>query len=130
MADDTMERKTLIGFVAAMAVLVLASAAAIASVRGYGNSARWVEHTYEVIGELDAVAATPCEKRNSSASSPSFSLSRRTFRRSWVFQGWYTVTNRMGFEVWLGAFAPISRMIWPFRSVTSAAVLAHTVSLW
>jgi signal transduction histidine kinase len=56
-ADDTVERKTLIGFVAAMAVLVLASAAAIASVRGYGSSAKWVEHTYEVIGELDALSA-------------------------------------------------------------------------
>jgi hypothetical protein len=56
-ADDTVERKTLIGFVAAVAVLVLASGAAIASVGGYWNSAQWVAHTYEVIGELDALSA-------------------------------------------------------------------------
>jgi signal transduction histidine kinase len=56
-ADDTVERKTLIGFMAAVAVLVLASAAAILSVRGYANSAKWVAHTYEVIGELDALSA-------------------------------------------------------------------------
>jgi signal transduction histidine kinase len=56
-ADDTVERKTLIGFVAAVAVLVLACCAAILSVRGYGDSVKWVTHTYEVIGELDALSA-------------------------------------------------------------------------
>lgn len=57
MADETVERKTLIGFVAAVAVLVLACAAAILSVRGYRQSVKWVTHTYEVIGELDALSA-------------------------------------------------------------------------
>jgi len=57
-ADDTVERKTLVGFVAAVAVLVLASVAAILAVRGYRHSASWVAHTYEVIGELDTLSAS------------------------------------------------------------------------
>ncbi|MDB6103414.1 MAG: histidine kinase, partial [Gammaproteobacteria bacterium] len=57
MADDTVERKTLIGFVAAVAVLVLACGGAILSVQGYRQSVKWVTHTYEVIDELDALAA-------------------------------------------------------------------------
>jgi len=56
-ADDTVERKTLLGFVAVVAVLVLACTAAFLSVRGYQHSVRWVTHTYEVIGEVNALSA-------------------------------------------------------------------------
>ena len=57
MTDDTVERKTLLGFVAAVVMLVLVSGVGILSVRGYGRSARWVAHTHEVISELEAVTA-------------------------------------------------------------------------
>ncbi len=41
MTDETMERKTLLGFIASMGLLILVSAVAILAVRGYGNSNRW-----------------------------------------------------------------------------------------
>jgi signal transduction histidine kinase len=57
MTDETVERKTLLGFVAAVVMLVLVSGVGILSVRGYGRSTQWVEHTHEVISELEAVTA-------------------------------------------------------------------------
>jgi light-regulated signal transduction histidine kinase (bacteriophytochrome) len=50
------ERKTLTGFIAAVALLVLLSGVAVVAVRGYGTSTRWVAHSFEVIGELEARA--------------------------------------------------------------------------
>jgi signal transduction histidine kinase len=55
MIDETVERKTLIGFIVAAALMMLVSAVAILSVRTYGHSAEWVAHTHEVIGELEAL---------------------------------------------------------------------------
>jgi signal transduction histidine kinase len=51
-----MEHTTLIGFGGAVALLVLFSAVAILAVRGYGVSGRWVEHTHEVIAELEGLS--------------------------------------------------------------------------
>lgn len=58
MTDESMDRKTLIGFVASVGLLVLVSAVAILAVRGYRNTNRWVSHTHEVIGELEGMTAT------------------------------------------------------------------------
>jgi signal transduction histidine kinase len=58
MTDETMDRKTLIGFVVSVGLLVLVSAVAILAVRGYRNTNRWVSHTHEVIGELEGMTAT------------------------------------------------------------------------
>ena len=59
MTDETMEeRKTLLGFVASVGLLILLSAVAIVAVRGYGNSNRWLAHTHEVISELEGLTAS------------------------------------------------------------------------
>jgi len=58
MTDETMDRKTLIGFVVSVGLLVLVSAVAILAVRGYRNTNRWVSHTHEVIGELEGMTAS------------------------------------------------------------------------
>src|ERR1700722_17220497 len=52
-----MDRKTLIGFMICVGLLVLVSAVAILAVRGYGNTNRWVSHTHEVISELEGLTA-------------------------------------------------------------------------
>ncbi|HWM65919.1 MAG TPA: CHASE3 domain-containing protein [Steroidobacteraceae bacterium] len=58
MSDESMERKTLIGFIASVGLLILLSGVAILAVRGYGNSNRWLSHTHEVISELEGLSAT------------------------------------------------------------------------
>jgi signal transduction histidine kinase len=57
MTDETVERKTLLGFVAALGILVLVSAIAMLSFRAYGRSTQWVTHSHRVISELEAVSA-------------------------------------------------------------------------
>ena len=57
MTEETMDRKTLIGFVVSVGLLVLVSAVAILAVRGYRNTNQWVSHTHEVIGELEGMTA-------------------------------------------------------------------------
>jgi signal transduction histidine kinase len=57
MTDASVERKTLIGFVATVTLLVLVSALAIFSVSRYSSSARLVAHSQQVIGELEALSA-------------------------------------------------------------------------
>jgi signal transduction histidine kinase len=51
------ERQTLVGFGAAAALLLLVSVTAVLAVRSFGQSAWWVTHSYEVIGELDGLSA-------------------------------------------------------------------------
>jgi signal transduction histidine kinase len=57
-ANAMTERKTLLGFMASVGLLILVSAVAMLAVRGYGNSNRWLSHTHEVIGEFDGLAAS------------------------------------------------------------------------
>jgi signal transduction histidine kinase len=58
MSNEAMERKTLLGFIVAVGLLVLVSGVAILAVRGYGNSNRWLSHTHEVISELEGLTAS------------------------------------------------------------------------
>lgn len=55
------ERKTLVGFIASGALLVLVFAVVILAVRGYGSSSRWLAHSYEVVAELEALTASLAE---------------------------------------------------------------------
>jgi signal transduction histidine kinase len=81
MAGDTMDRKTLVGFIASVGLLLLVSAIAMLAVRGYGNSNRWVSHTHEVISELEgltaALAQTEAARRGFLASGESIYLQER-----------------------------------------------------
>jgi signal transduction histidine kinase len=58
MSDEAMERKTLLGFIVSVGLLILVSAVAIVAVRGYGNSNRWLSHTHEVISEFEGLTAS------------------------------------------------------------------------
>jgi signal transduction histidine kinase len=53
-----MDRKTLIGFMVSVGLLILVSAVAILAVRGYGNSNRWLSHSHEVVSELEGLTAS------------------------------------------------------------------------
>ena len=55
--DAAHERKTLLGFVAYVVLLVLVSGIAILAMRGYGNTSRWVSHTQQVLTELEGMSA-------------------------------------------------------------------------
>jgi signal transduction histidine kinase len=81
MTDETMDRKTLIGFMVSVGLLILVSAVAVLAVRGYGNTNRWVTHTHEVIGELEgltaALAQTEAARRGFLATSESVYLEER-----------------------------------------------------
>jgi signal transduction histidine kinase len=76
-----MDRKTLIGFMICVGLLVLVSAVAILAVRGYGNTNRWVSHTHEVISELEgltaALARTEAARRGFLATGESIYLEER-----------------------------------------------------
>ena len=56
--DAANERKTLVGFIAAVAVLLLVSGVAILAVRGYASTNRWVTHSYEVVTALEGLTAS------------------------------------------------------------------------
>jgi signal transduction histidine kinase len=77
-----MDRKTLIGFMICVGLLVLVSAVAILAVRGYGNTNRWVSHTHEVISELEgltaALAQTEAARRGFLATGEPIYLEERT----------------------------------------------------
>jgi signal transduction histidine kinase len=81
MIDETMERKTLIGFFASVGLLILVSALAILAVRGYSNSNRWVAHTHDVISELEgstaALAQTEAARRGFLATGENLYLEER-----------------------------------------------------
>lgn len=59
--DAVQERKTLIGFVASVVLLVIVFTLALLAVRGYGSTNRWVAHSHEVIAELEGLAASLVE---------------------------------------------------------------------
>ena len=59
--DAANERKTLVGFIASVALLVLVFAVVILAVRGFRNTNRWLAHSHEVIGELEGLAAALAE---------------------------------------------------------------------
>lgn len=59
--DAAHERKTLVGFIASVVLLILVFALAIVAVRGYGSTNRWVAHSYEVVAELEGLAASLAE---------------------------------------------------------------------
>jgi signal transduction histidine kinase len=55
------ERKTLAGFVASAALLVLVFAFVILAVLGFRNTNRWLAHSHQVVGELEGLAASLAE---------------------------------------------------------------------
>jgi signal transduction histidine kinase len=57
MTEDAMQRKALVGFAAAVTLLLLVTTITLFTIRGFSESARWVAHSHEVIGELEAVSA-------------------------------------------------------------------------
>ena len=59
--DAAHERKTLVGFIASVTLLVLVFALAIIAVRGYAGTNRWVAHSHEVVAELEGLAASLAE---------------------------------------------------------------------
>jgi signal transduction histidine kinase len=59
--DAAHERKTLVGFIASVTLLVLVFALAILAVRGYAGTNRWVAHSHEVVAELEGLAASLAE---------------------------------------------------------------------
>jgi len=59
--DAANERKTLVGFIASVALLVLVFAVVILAVRGFRSTNRWLAHSHEVIGELEGLAASLAE---------------------------------------------------------------------
>ncbi len=59
--DAARERKTLFGFVASGVLLVSVFALAILAVRGYEDTSRWVAHSYQVVAELEGLAASLAE---------------------------------------------------------------------
>jgi signal transduction histidine kinase len=85
MADDTVERKTLVGFALSLVILLLVSGIAIVSLRGYRETARMVSHTHEVIGELGelstALAMAEAARRGYLATSEGFYLEERSAAR-------------------------------------------------
>jgi signal transduction histidine kinase len=76
-----MDRKTSIGFMICVGLLILVSAVAIQAVRGYGNTNRWVSHTHEVVSELEgltaALAQTEAARRGFLATGESIYLEER-----------------------------------------------------
>jgi len=56
--DAAHERKTLVGFIAAVAALVLVSCVAILAVRGYASTNRWLGHSHEVITQLEGLSVS------------------------------------------------------------------------
>jgi len=56
--DAAHERKMLVGFIAAVAVLVLVSCVAVLAVRGYSSSNRWLAHSHEVVSALEGLSAS------------------------------------------------------------------------
>jgi signal transduction histidine kinase len=57
MASQLLERQALAGFIGAAALLLLVTGLAILSVRSSAETTRWVSHSHEVIGELEAMSA-------------------------------------------------------------------------
>ncbi|MBS0419328.1 MAG: CHASE3 domain-containing protein [Proteobacteria bacterium] len=56
--DAAHEHKTLVGFIAAVVVLVLVSCVAVLAVRGYASTNRWLTHSHEVVTELEGLTAS------------------------------------------------------------------------
>lgn len=56
--DAVQEKKTLVGFIASVAALVLVWCVAILAVRGYASTNRWLAHSYEVVSELEGLSAS------------------------------------------------------------------------
>lgn len=56
--DAAHEHKTLVGFIAAVAVLILVSCVAILAVRGYASTNKWLAHSHEVVTELEGLTAS------------------------------------------------------------------------
>jgi signal transduction histidine kinase len=85
MTDDTVERKTLVGFTASLAILVLVTSVGILCVRSYRESARQVAHTHEVISELEGLTAalgiTEAARRGYLATTEGFYLDERMAAR-------------------------------------------------
>ena len=55
--DEANERRTQVGFISAVALLVLVSCVAIVAVRGYAGTNRWLTHSLEVVTELEGLSA-------------------------------------------------------------------------
>lgn len=58
MADERVERRTLIGFIASAGLLVLVSVVAAMALRGYEEAVRWVSHTHAILGEIQGLEAS------------------------------------------------------------------------
>jgi signal transduction histidine kinase len=59
--DAANERKTLVGFIASVGLLVVVFAVVILAVIGFRNTNRWLAHSHEVVGELEGLAASLTE---------------------------------------------------------------------
>ena len=59
--DAANERKTLVGFMASVVLLILVFTLATLAVRGYGSTNRWVAHSHEVVAELAGLGASLAE---------------------------------------------------------------------
>jgi signal transduction histidine kinase len=56
--DSANERKTFLGLIAFVVLLALLSVVAVIAIRGYGSTNRWLNHTHEVLAQIEGLDAS------------------------------------------------------------------------